>query len=183
MKEELLNKIISVAYGDAGLVDKIYIKRLARKNEEVRLLLEEYQETAREIHSIKEDECPPEIIQNVEAYVNYNKRKSFVKDIYEVYLRRPVMSTAAATLLVVLVLTSIVFDFNGNRYNGYSKEQVELARNQVKKSLAIVGEVFNSTRTKIRQDVLGERVNKPIKDGIKMFDKFITEGEKNENTN
>ena len=46
MNDDLTNKIIAVAYGDASLKDKLLVRRLARKNDEVKKMLDEYRAVA-----------------------------------------------------------------------------------------------------------------------------------------
>ena len=66
MNDKLLEKIISVAYGDASFIDKIKIQRLAKKNKEVKELWESYRQTAAEVHKLKEEECPNELLVAIE---------------------------------------------------------------------------------------------------------------------
>lgn len=59
--EEILDKIIAVAYKDASLKDRIRIYLLAKKDPEVKKLLSEYRETAGNIKKVPLDECPDSV--------------------------------------------------------------------------------------------------------------------------
>ena len=60
MKEKLLNRIISVAYDDANLLEKFRIYRLASKDPKVKSVLNEYKKVANQTHKVELDYCPDE---------------------------------------------------------------------------------------------------------------------------
>lgn len=173
MKEELLNKIISVAYGDANLIDTIKIRRLAEKDAEVKKVLEEYSRTAENVHSIELEEYPIDKLPNT---FPKTESRNLLWDLFEIYVKKPATSTAAVTAVLLVIITSIVFNLNSNNRQ-YTDEELNAAKYQVKQSLAIVSEVFNNTRSKLKNDVLKTRVKKPIQNGFDKFSKIINEGE------
>ena len=78
MEEKLLNKIISVAYRDANLLDKLKINWLAKKNLEVKKLLSEYKIIANQTHNLDLEECPEEIIDSLLNTINKKKDDFFI---------------------------------------------------------------------------------------------------------
>ena len=77
MNEKLLNRIISVAYGDADFFEKLKIYFLAAGNSEVKRLLSEYKATAKAVHKLEQEECPQEILARVKNNT-LNKENNFI---------------------------------------------------------------------------------------------------------
>ena len=145
MKEELLNKIISVAYGDANLLDRMKINRLAKQNAEVKNLLESYRSTASEVHNLNEEEFPEELFRGIEIKTVKLKKQTnlFAFDLYSIIFRRPVVSAAAT----VVLLGAVIFGIISNRtieYK-YTPEEVNTADLQARKAFAIIGRIFDQT--------------------------------------
>lgn len=182
--EELRDKIISAAYGDAGFFERIKIKNLARKYAEVKILFDEYSATAEAAHSIKLEECPYELLNSVRKKIGVQRenKKSFLFDLYSALFTRPIISAAAASILVIAIVTSIIFNKNEYRYN-YTPEEIALADKQVKESLYFVSKIFNKAQTNLTDEILTDRVAKPISKGIKLVNDLFIEGDKNENSN
>ncbi|MFH1197981.1 MAG: hypothetical protein V1720_19925 [bacterium] len=187
MDEHLLNKIISVAYNDARIVDKIHVRYLALKNPEIKKLFEEYRSTYGGVHNIKIDECPDEIVEKVLSSVKMteSKKKSFKDDLFTMFVLNPRATAYVATAATLLIIFSVVFNINRNEnnYGSYSKEEVLQANKQIKESLALIGKVFNKTQSTITDEVFGKRVGKPINKSINTINNLFLEGGKNENTN
>ena len=70
ISDKLLERIISVAYGDSGWLEKIIINRKAKSNPEILQLLEEYKLTADSVHRIKQSEVPESVMDLVHAKTN-----------------------------------------------------------------------------------------------------------------
>jgi hypothetical protein len=182
--EELRDKIISAAYGDAGFIDKIKIKRLAGKNPEVKSLIDEYSATADAAHSIKPEECPEVLLNSVREKIGIKReeKKSFILDLYTALFNRPIISAAAVSILVIAVVASIIFNKNEYQYN-YTQAEIALADRQVKESLYIVSKIFNKAQTNLTDEILTARVAKPISEGFNLVNDLFNEGDKNESSN
>ena len=63
--EKLLDKIIAVAYGDAGLYDRLIVWMHARRDPEIKTLLDEYRLTAYSVHSLDEKKLPEANLKSV----------------------------------------------------------------------------------------------------------------------
>lgn len=81
INEKLLNRIISVAYGDANIVDKIKINVLALRNPEIKRLLAEYKITARSIGNLEKEDCPDEILENIKINTGIKEKKLFSRQL------------------------------------------------------------------------------------------------------
>lgn len=184
ISEEFHELIISAAYGDAGLLNNIKVYAEARRNPEVKHLLDEYAETARSVHSLPLDECPDEIVEKVRAQTNTDikEERSFSLDFMSMIYTRPLASAAAAAVIVILILTSLFIE-RTPRESIYSRNDVELASAQTKQALAIVGQIFNNTQESIKKEILGDKVSKPINKGINVIDELLIEENDNETLN
>ncbi len=182
--ENMMNKIINVSYGDYSLFDKIDVYTKAMFNPEIKKVLSEYKNTANAVHSIELEECPAEILETVKKVsgIKEVKEKSFFFDLYTVFFARPIFSTAAATVILIAILLSILID-RPEISRSYSQQEIDMANKQVRESLAIVGNIFNKTQTTIKKEILTTRVAKPFKEGINIVNDLFSEGGKNEKSN
>ncbi len=183
IKEELFNAIIRVAYGEAGFFEKQKVLKIARANDEVKATLEAFSETARSVHKLQPDECPDELVEAALNKIRIAKsnKPSFAFDVYNAIFAKPIVSAVSAAVLVAVIGTSIFLN-DGENLNGYNIADVEEANLQAKYALAVVGKVFSSTRKSLKEDILVDKVSKPINEGIKTVNKLFTKEEiKNEN--
>jgi len=182
ISEEILNDIISTAYGDAPFATRRRIKSLAKSNDTVANLLEQYSNTAASVHSINEEECPREVIEKIEDLTkSRTNSRSFLSDWLSIWYSRPVMSTATG-LVVVAVLVFSIFIHRPNQHLEVSSEEVRLAELQTQKALEIVGKIFAKTRSTFKNDILVEHVSKPINKGINKVNNLFNTGGTNEST-
>ena len=184
MEEKLLNKIISVAYRDANLLDKLKINWLAKKNLEVKKLLSEYKIIANQTHNLDLEECPEEIIDSLLNTINKNQQKerSLFFDLYSFVFARPVISSAILTVFVLAFISTFVFE-RPEIHQQYSQQEIEVADQQVKHSLALVASIFNKTKHKVEKDVLTDRVGKPIRESFNLVNEYLIGDNKNEKIN
>ena len=179
ISEELLSKIISAAYGDAGIKDKLIVRRHSKKHEEVRKTFEEYRAIASEVHMIKDNVCPEKLIQNLPGNyeVHNEKRKSFSSDFYSMIFSKPFIS---ATVSLVLI-AAIVFGIFNNRplqyQHNYSQAEIQFAEKQAEQAFAIVGKIFNETSSTLTNEVLESRVARPFGESAGIVNNLINKGE------
>lgn len=175
INEELHNRVVSVAYGDASLIDRIRVYFEGLKNSEVKKLLAEYKETAATVNSIASEECPDEIIDSINNKIKQelsSSRKD--KQSFGILIKKPAI--VFATAVIVLGIFTLIFLNKPENKTQYSKAQVESAEKQVKKSLALVGEVFRKTQYKLADDVLGKQVSPPIKKSMNLINDLFKGG-------
>ncbi len=179
LNEAMHNKIISVAYGDAGLLDRRKIMQAAAENEEVRNLLDEYKKTAREVKKIDLEEFPQELLKTIESKTISLKKNTntFFYDLYSVILSRPGYSAAVTIVLVAAMVISLIIN-KPVQYN-YSAAEINVADKQAKYAFEIVGKIFNETNITLQKEVLGKAVAKPLNESIGVVNKLI-KGDKNE---
>lgn len=178
MNDKLIDKIISVAYGDANIFTLLYIKIMAFKNKEVLKLLNEYKTTANDVHSLKDEELPESIMRNVNEIVGIKTENkfTFINDIFSLFITRPVYTSAAA-LILVLSLVTTMFILRQNNDAVYTQEEIEIARMQTQKVFETINTIFENTRNYVEDSVLKEQVARPMTKSFNKITKAIKEGD------
>lgn len=184
INEQLHDKIISAAYGDARIVDKIKIYLLAKKYLEVRSLFDEYRSTSKAVRSIEKEFMPEELLNNIKLQTGIKEpqRNSFFFDFYSFVFTRPAVSAFAAAVFIIIVITS-AFIKGPDLSSQYSQEEIALANKQARQAFAIIGKVFNQTEKTLKNDILAKRVGQPINEGLNMVNNLFNEENKNEKIN
>jgi predicted PurR-regulated permease PerM len=178
LDQKLINKIIRVAYGDAGIVDQIYIRLKASSNEKIKELLEEYKQTANAVHTIKQENVPDQIIKSVKNYAtseqkNYSSSK--LSYLISLIFRKKVIPAAALATILVIIISFLLFR-NPTPTQKYSKAEIELAEKQFRKSLAIVGEAFDKAEKDFSNEIINKQVNKNLNKGYSLVNNILTGG-------
>ena len=175
IEEKLLKKIIKVAYGEGNIYERTAINYRSKKNPEIKRLLEEYRLTASVLDNIKNEECPDEILEKTYDRIKAaNKSAALGPKWFDFFLTRPLISAAAAVLIVGMFSLYIIERPKPNPR--YSEVQVKHAELQVKESLAIIDKVFQNTRRTLEYDVLKKRVTPPLKEGINVVNNLFKGG-------
>jgi len=169
--DKYLDKIISAAYGDSGIWDKIKIYRDAKRYPEVKKLLDEYRATSDEVKNFANVKCPDDLLNKAEKEIFNSERKPAN---FSMVFRKPVFSSAA--LVIILVIAALLIFKQPNHENKYSKAEVLTAELQVKESLGLVGKIFKKTQNTISYDVLDKQVVPPIKKGMNVVNNLLNGG-------
>lgn len=176
INDEFIDKIISVAYGEAGFVDKIKVRKAAEKDPEVRKLLEEYRETAGVLELMKKEKCPDKVVADAERKTGVDvHRVSFWQKFFGILAYRPAFSVAAAVIVTLTFATVLIDEHSGNSPQ-YTQAQVVTAERQVKESLAIIGRVFNITEDQLQNEVIKKQVVPPLRQSISIVNNLFKGG-------
>lgn len=176
ISEELLDKIISVAYSDAGLFDRIKIYFAAKNNSKVKKILDEFRLTAGEIHLLKEDEYRGKILLNqTSAGSPRSGAGRWALKYFEIFIKRPIISTAVTLLLIGSVSTYYLVQ-RKNAEQTYSRAELIKAKMQAEESFAIVASIMNKAEGKLTNDVLEKKVNRPIQKSLTIINSYLTGG-------
>ncbi|MBK8944466.1 MAG: hypothetical protein IPM32_04255 [Ignavibacteriae bacterium] len=184
MNEELLNKIIDVAYRNASVWKKFEIYFLAFKNSEVKNTLAEYKVTAKKVKNLEIEDCPENIINNVAKIIkseNINSH-SLISDIYNILFNRPLLSGTMATVFILAIISTFVFQRPEIKEH-YTKQEIEIAEKQTRETFELIASVLNKTKNTVEQEVLAKRVSKPIKQSLNLVNDYLEGENKNENIN
>jgi hypothetical protein len=166
ISEEILDKIIAVAYKDASLKDRISIYFLAKKNLEAKRLLNEYRETAGNVKNVPLEECPDSVIKSLEIKTGEEKKSFVIKPAYAFVI----------TILVISTLVFVLLNHNKEKEPVYTKAEVAQAEMQVKTSLAILNKVFKKTENLIEDDILRKRIGKPVQKSFSIINQVLIGG-------
>jgi hypothetical protein len=182
--EKLLNRIISVAYGDAKFIEKYKIYRLANKNAEIKNLLDEYKRTAKKTHSIKLESANDDVLKKVKSITNVesNNNNTMVFDLYSFIFRRPAFTAAILGIFILAVVSTFIIK-RPEIHQQYTQQEIEAADMQVKQSLALIAGVFKKTSITVEKDVLTNRVSIPLMESFNLVNDYLQGENKNEKTN
>lgn len=178
LNEEIVNKIISVAYGDATLIDKFIVMRTAVQNPEIREALYSYKQTVKEVEVLREEEYPDDLLRNViRKNIPASKNAiSFLFDLYSTVFSRPIISAVTTIILITAIVTTLIVNKPAQLNYHYSQTEINDADQQARKAFAIVGKFFKQTQSTLENEIMGERVAKPINEGLGIVNN-IFEGE------
>ncbi|MFZ1289284.1 MAG: hypothetical protein WAR79_04310 [Melioribacteraceae bacterium] len=184
MNEELLDRIIDVAYGNASLLDKIKIYLMSLKDSEIKITLNEYRKTFAATRNLELEECPDSVINKVSKLLSSERidSHSMLSDVYTIIFRRPVISGAFAVVFVLAIVSTFIFKRPEIKQH-YTKQEIEIADLQVKQSFALISNVLNKTKNTVEQEVLANRVSKPITKSLYLVNDYLKGENKNENIN
>jgi hypothetical protein len=179
LTEELHNKIISAAYGEANLLDKLQVLRAVAKNPDVKKLYASYMWTAAEVKQIKEENFTNDFVSRLtqENIPAAKKNNSFSYDFLAIVFARPIISSAVTIVLIASIAAALIFNKPVQR--SYNETEILQARDQAKYALSIVDNIFKQTNITLQKEILGDRVTKPIKESIGIVNNIL-KGEKNE---
>ena len=178
--EKLLDKIIAVAYSDAGLYDRIVVWINARRFPEIKGLLDEYKLTASSVHSLVEKKLPEVNLKSVYHKIGQREKSKpaipFIHSfIHSFNFSKPLVSSAAIGLIIIAIVFVLLF-YNPPPEQKYTKAEIELAQQQLGKSLAIVNNVFHQTSKKIDEEVITRYVSKPLNKGLNLINDYLIGG-------
>ncbi len=175
--EKLMEKIIRTAYGDANIIEKLFVKLKAKNNPEVKKLFDDYRKTASAVRNIPLFKYPEHQVNNTlkKMKITPVKEKSYLLDFVWLIAKRPLLSSAT----FAIVIASFVTVFWANRANmeqQYSKAEIVLAEQQVKESLNIVGRVLKRTQLKVEEEIINERVKEPLHKSFNIINNLFIGG-------
>lgn len=179
LDQRLIDKIIRVAYGDAGIFDWLHIELKSLTNNKIRSLLEEYRQTANVVHKLKGEEVPEHITERIKSIKGGTiKSESLTTKIsyaiFSIFSNKAIPATVIAIVLIVIV--SIFFFKEAAPTHKYSKAEIELAQKQFQKSLAIVGRTFQKAEKSFSEEILKNQINKNLNRGYYLVNNVLIGG-------
>ncbi len=174
--DEYINKIISVAYGDGNLFDKIDVYIKAFSNKSVKNILTEYKTTSKAVKMLSQDFKSNDLSKNIGHEIHYKNSSSVTLFalLYKIFISKPLYT--AAGVIVVLGVSSLFLLHKPEVKPAYTKEQVAAAELQVKQSFALVGKILDKTQYKITNEIIGKDVVKPIHKGTAAINNLFNGG-------
>ncbi len=178
--EKLLDKIIVVAYGDAGLYDRLIVWINARRDPAIKKLLDEYKLTASSVHSLDEKKLPEGNIKSVYHKIGQREKSRpdlpFIHSfIHPLFFSKSLVSSAAFGIIIITIVSVLLF-YNPQPEQKYTRAEIELAQQQLGESLAIVNKVFQNTGKTLDAEVISKHVSKPLNKGLIYLNDYLIGG-------
>jgi len=174
--EKYLDKIISTAYGDGSLFDRIDVYFRAFSNPSIKKILRDYKSTSKVVRNISREYASNIFIKNVQrdAKARDNFFISSLAGLFEFLTEKPLYSAAAA--IIILSISTFLLFHQPKQEPEYSKTQVALAEKQLKESFALVGRILDRTQNKITNEVIVKDVAHPIRRGTAAINNLFNGG-------
>lgn len=177
--EETIDLVITVAYGSANFFDTIKAWFLIKKHDELKAIYDEYRLTANSVHSLH-DEMPNHILDKVELAtgVELSKGKDgFFSDLTGIFLAKPQIVFIATAIVVALLVSSVFFKEHQQIDTQYSQAEIELANKQARQTLMLVSKIFNSTQETVTEEIIPNRVVKPLNESLGYVNNLFKQGD------
>jgi hypothetical protein len=176
---ELVDKIISVAYGDTSIIDKFIVMWKAASDENVKNILQEYRATAKKVRKLQSSMLPDYVIENVSNKISLQKTEEsiFTRISFTFFtiFSRKAIPLAVSGIISLTIFSFLIFNEPAPTHQ-YTKAEIELAENQLKQSLAIVGKVFTKAEKNFSEDILNKQLNKKLSKGYYLVNNILTGG-------
>jgi hypothetical protein len=166
MDEKLLNRIISAAYGDGRFIDRLMVRRIIRRDPEAKRVYDSYRSVARKVHHMTGVTCPPELLEKTKKKINIPvvERNQFL---------RPAAAFAVIFIAAVLAVFSLM---NSETNSEYTAAEIRTAEVQTRQSLALVNRILNRTTSTIGNEILPDKVSKPVQKGLNIINNLLIGG-------
>ncbi|MGA7720849.1 MAG: hypothetical protein WCA84_06700 [Ignavibacteriaceae bacterium] len=159
---KFVDKIISVAYGDGSLFDKIEVYKKAYSNPAVKKLLYDYKATAKAVKYAQKEYASAKPLSDVKSE-NNRRGNIFIPLLAGLYKAFVInWAYSAATVIVVITVSTFLLLRQPKPEPTYSKEQVILAEKQVKESFALVENMLAKAQNKTTPDLIRNNILRPI---------------------
>ncbi len=105
-----------------------------------------------------------------------------LSDIYTILFGRPLLSGTLATVFILAIISTFIFKRPEIKQH-YTKQQIEIAEKQTRETFELIASVLNKTKNTVEQEVLANRVSKPIKQSLNLVNDYLEGENTNENIN
>lgn len=168
-------RIISVAYGDAALTDRLIVFFGSIVNPEIKSELKAYRETAKTVRSLGEESCPDEVLnrlkkRNIPVRM---KDQAFLSDLAAIIINKPFASALTTLIFITVVATAIIF--NRPEERTFTRQEILAADKQARYALQLIGSIMSQTEQTLKKEILSDRVASPIRRGIDIVNSLIKE--------
>jgi hypothetical protein len=179
MNQNLVDKIIKVAYGDAGIFDWLFIHLKAVFNKEIKSILTDYKNTAKAVHHLNQEDVPDHIIENVNARINSASERNSIDlgisyGLFSFFGKKAIPATVFGIIIASVISFFLLREPEPTQK--YSKAEIELAEIQLKQSLAIVGRAFQKAEKSFNEEILDNQINKNLNRGYYLVNNILTGG-------
>ena len=171
LPDEMVARVVSVAYGDAGLWDRWVVGREARRNPIVRDLLEAHRGVADAVRHAPRPRIPKEVVERAwDEIVRQEPRvvRTPVTSMRVLYASAATLAAAFCFLLVLQVTRP-----SSVQPETYSRAEIEEARRQLEEAFALVNQSVAKAGLTINHEVLVPNVVRPIRGGTAIVEQLF----------
>jgi hypothetical protein len=165
MDEKLLNRIVSAAYGDCSILEKYRVRKIVRSNPEALKVYKEFRSVAAKVHSLPAEKCPDYVLEKAKEKLQLNEVR-----------RSAIYKPAIAFAVILIAASAALFSLLNKEQTTYTVQEVETAEIQAKESLALVGRILNRTTDALGNEILPDKVSKPVKKGLTIINNLLIGG-------
>ena len=178
IRQKIKDKIINVAYDDANIVDKLYVKWKTWCDKDLNKLFTEYRNTASVVHKLHPKDLPEQAVDVVISKTISKEKSKNIIQLISAYMYETLGSKlipAALSLAIIIMISIFIFKAPTDQ-NKYSNAQIELAEKQFKQTLAIVGKAFNKAESSFNNEIMEKQVNKKLNKGYYLINNILIGG-------
>lgn len=177
--QRIEDKIINVAYSDASIVDKLYVKWKIWLDKDLKKLFTEHRNTASVVHNLHQEDLPKQVTdfvisKTIRKEKNKNILQLIAAFVYEI-LGSKVIPAAVLSLAVIIMISIFIFKEPADQ-NKYSNAEIALAEKQFKQTIAIVGKAFNKAESSFNNEIMEKQVNKKLNKGYYLINNILIGG-------
>ncbi len=178
INEKLLNKIITTAYGDGSIADKISIYAKVITNGEIRKVFFEYRKTKRTIHTMKHFEMDPSFDLKLSEKLTKSKGSHIplFAELYLLFIEKPYVPSTAILLITAAIVGNLLFKSPVQQITykeRFTKAEITEANAQAKFALALVGDVLVQTKKEVAAEIMIKQVAEPINEGLIIINNLL----------
>ena len=171
LPEEMVARIIAVAYGDAGLRDRWLVSRETRRNPVARDLLEAHRRIANDLRHTPAPRAPERVVDAAwDEIVRQDPRavRAPVLPLRALYASGAALA-AALCILAVLQVSRLA----SMQPEMYSQAEIEEARHQLETAFALVNRSVAKAGLTLNDEVLLPNVVRPIRGGTAIVEQLF----------
>lgn len=178
ISDKLLNKIITTAYGDGSVTDKLYIFYKVIIDKEIRKIFFEYRKTKRTISTMKHFEMDPSFESKLNEKITKSKENHvpIFAELYLLFIEKPYVPSTAILLITAAIVGNLLFKSPVQQITNkkqYTKAELTEANEQAKYALALVGEVLVETKKEVASEIMIKQVAQPINEGMTIINDLL----------
>jgi hypothetical protein len=178
-EQETIDSVVNAAYGSCSIFDRVKVWFLIKKHAELNELYNDYRSTANSVHSMWTEEVPTYVLDKVESVTGVTitgNKDGFFSDLTSILFAKPQLVFIATAIVIGVLLTSVFFK-EPVQENNYSSVEIELANKQAREALMLVSKIFNSTQATITEEIIPNRVVKPINESLGYINDLFKKGD------
>ena len=179
--EKTVDLIINAAYGSANLFQKIEVWLRIKKSGELEHLYNEYKSTAQSVHSLEKEELPKHVLQRIESETKVDlsgRESSLFANLTSILFERPQIIFATTAVIIGLIVSSMLINQPKEINTApYTALEIQLANKQAKEALALVGKILTTTQTALTEEIIPNKVVKPINESFEYVNEILKKGD------